>query len=211
MADDTNLPPLSGEIMSEDASPEVRFRAGRDAVVDAEFETLPRQQLAMPAPPVAATAGLQGMTMLRGGRQMRDTVGSGRGGAGFWIVGLGLVAAAFWFSGGHTLARQDLPAAVAVADTAIRVSSLTSRVEETAGRPQLLVDGALDNPSTQPAPPPGIVISVTAGDGTVTRYRLGKGGSPIDGGGTWRFSSRLEAPRSGVKSVSVTVDAEATR
>ena len=49
-----------------------------------------------------------------------------------------------------------------------------------------------------------IEIAVTGNDGLVTRYRLGTSGRPLSPGETFDFSSRLDAPKNGVKTVTVT-------
>ena len=51
---------------------------------------------------------------------------------------------------------------------------------------------------------PELEIVVTGNDGLTTRYRLGTSGRPLAPGETFGFSSRLEAPKNGVKTVSVT-------
>jgi hypothetical protein len=50
---------------------------------------------------------------------------------------------------------------------------------------------------------------VTANDGAVTRYRLGAGATELKPGDRYSFSSRLEAPGSGVKTVSVAFQEDA--
>ena len=56
--------------------------------------------------------------------------------------------------------------------------------------------------STRTLPP--LEINVTANDGNVMRYNLGTSSEPLAPGAAFGFSSRLEAPKEGVKSVSVT-------
>ena len=51
---------------------------------------------------------------------------------------------------------------------------------------------------------PSLGIAVTGNDGRITRYRLGTSGRPIAPGETFAFSSRLDVPKNGVKTVSVT-------
>jgi hypothetical protein len=50
---------------------------------------------------------------------------------------------------------------------------------------------------------PGIEIKVTGNSGRITRYNLGTSDRPLDAGQRFVFSSRLEVPMDGVKTVSV--------
>src|SRR5690606_9476171 len=132
-------------------------------------------------------------------------VHSNRGGPLFWIFGLTLVALAFWISGGHALVRQQV-AALAPEDRGapLRIGEVKSRVEPHNGRDVLFVDGRAENHGSSPRSLPPIEIVVTANDGGATRYFLGTSGAELAPGDRYSFSSRLEAPRNGVKSVSVT-------
>jgi hypothetical protein len=67
----------------------------------------------------------------------------------------------------------------------------------------LFVDGeaANDGAAAQQLPP--LEIVVTGNDGRITRYRLGTSGRPLAPGETFAFSSRLDVPKNGVKTVSV--------
>jgi hypothetical protein len=154
---------------------------------------------ARPAP--AAPAG--GMNTLRsiGGSTERDR----RGGAIFWTVGLGLVAAAFWFSGGYSLlspagGHQERASAA----QPLSVENVTSRVEHRDGRDVLFVEGETRNRGRDVMPVPPIAIAVTDGAGETTRYLLGAGSDQLGPGERLSFSSRVEAPGSGVRSVAVT-------
>ena len=51
---------------------------------------------------------------------------------------------------------------------------------------------------------PALEIRVTGNDGRITRYRLGTAARPLAPGETFAFSSRLDVPKNGVKTVSVT-------
>ena len=57
-------------------------------------------------------------------------------------------------------------------------------------------------PGRRPLPP--LEIRVTGNDGRTTRYTLGTSGRPLAPGERFAFSSRLEVPKNGVKTVSVT-------
>lgn len=123
------------------------------------------------------------------------------GGAGFWFLGMTLVAGAFWFAGGHSLAWdvwQDGEAG------ALTISGLTAKVDASGTRPLLLVDGTTSNEGTRRVELPFLSISVSAGDGSVTRYKLGTSSPSLGPGERFAFSSRLDVPRSGVRSVAVT-------
>lgn len=208
MADPGKARLVSGEIM---AGPKAGGSVGVDRaigdgdIVDAQFETVagsgPRDD--MPAAPSIGSlaAPALGMDMLRKGEAPRS--GRVRGGPLFWISGIGLAAAAFWVSGGHALLR-DFPLTLERAQAgALRISGVRSRVDQSGGRPMLFVDGeaANDGPAAELLPPLEIVVA--AADGSTTRYRLGTNGRRLAPGETFAFSSRLDAPKSGVKTVSV--------
>ena len=180
-------------------------------IVDAEFETLRPDPIgrASRLPPMAI--GRQqhhhkAWTRCASKVRLRRK-GRSRGGPMFWIVGLGLAAGAFWVSGGHALVRQtSFMAAAPQVQPAnpLRISDVTSRIEDHGGRMVLFVDGKAINGGNEQRALPLIEISVTANDGGVMRYNLGTSQDPLAAGGEFGFSSRLEAPKEGVKSVSVT-------
>jgi hypothetical protein len=216
MSDERNARPVSGEIMAAGTAGAEPARAGSPAmdVVDAEFETLrpdPRERM-VPSSPVIAIGTMeapsQGLGTLRKNDPANATPqGRSRGGPIFWIVGLGLVAGAFWVSGGHALVRQSafmLPAPQVQPANPLRIAEVTSRVEDHGGRKILFVDGRAVNESDAEQSLPPIEISVTANGGGITRYNLGTSQDPLAAGGAFSFSSRLEAPKEGVQSVSVT-------
>jgi hypothetical protein len=215
MADSTFIAPqtgkvmagggLAGEILAGSATPGAP-RVPSGDIVDAEFETLGRAAPPHPIPLVQPPpADMPGMDLLRAASAPKA---SRRAGAGFWAVGALAAGAAFWMSGGHSLSRH-LPFAGDGAGT-VRVASLKSRVAETAGGPRLFIDGAVENTASASTPAPDLTIQVTGHDGAVTRYRIATAGETIASGGAWRFSSRIDAPDSGVRSVSVTIE-EPTR
>lgn len=72
-----------------------------------------------------------------------------------------------------------------------------------AGREMLFVDGEAFNRGADAARLPPIDIRVTGGDGRLTVYNLGTGEQVLAPGGRYTFSSRLEAPKEGVKTVLV--------
>ena len=68
----------------------------------------------------------------------------------------------------------------------------------------LFVDGEAANDGSAVAHLPPLDIAVTGNDGRITHYRLGTSGRPMAPGETFAFSSRLDVPKNGVKTVSVT-------
>jgi hypothetical protein len=80
---------------------------------------------------------------------------------------------------------------------------VASRVEDRAGRKVLFVDGRATNHGGSELPLPPIEIAVTGVDGSIARYRLGTLPDLLPPGGQFNFSSRLEAPKEGVRTVSV--------
>ena len=123
------------------------------------------------------------------------------GGVAFWLVGMTLVASAFWISGGHSVARNFTPGRQA--STALTISGLTARIDASGARPLLLVDGTVSNEGTRRVELPFLSISVSAADGSVTRYKLGTLSPSLAPRERFAFSSRLDVPRSGVRSVAV--------
>jgi len=177
-------------------------------IIDAEYITLPLQPqrgLKPQNPPSSialAVAPMAGMDMLRQLRETATPRKPARGGPLFWAAGIGLAVAAFWVSGGHALVRGS--PFLAAPHSALRISGVTSRVDATGARPILLVDGGAANDGASIDYLPSLGIVVTGNDGLTTRYRLGTSGRPIAPGETFAFSSRLDVPKNGVKTVSVT-------
>lgn len=202
MARDDTPRPVSGEIM---AGPAVLSRASEpgDDIVEAEYDEVNAAPVPRGAGSFAPTAPAGGMNILRsiGGGAERG----GRGGPLFWSVGLGLVAAAFWFSGGYSLlppaAGQE---ARAPAARPLSVENVKSRVEHRNGRDVLFVEGETRNRGRDTMPVPAIAIAVTDGAGETTRYLLAAGSDLLRPGERLSFTSRVEAPGGGVRSVAVT-------
>ena len=213
MADRGKARPVSGEIMAGMSQDAVAGRSAQEAaddIVDAEYEIVAsaeRQEpfAARPAPSIGtATSPLGGMEMLRKPESPAIRPGPVRGGPFFWIFGLGLAAAAFWVSGGHSLVRNAPFFAQPSQERALRISGVTSRVDVSGLRPILFVDGEAANDGKVGEVLPPFDILVTGKDGLVTRYRLGTSGHSLPPGETFAFSSRLDVPKNGVKTVSVT-------
>ncbi|WP_421916111.1 hypothetical protein [Mesorhizobium sp.] len=211
MAEDRTARPVFGEIMTDPAAmtaPERITRGCAADVVDADYEVLPRfvspVDGAMPPPRLIATPSIEGMDMLRKPEAPVDRPPASRGGPIFWIAGIGAALAAFWVSGGHALVRHAPFPAIQEAASALSISSVTSRVDASGEKPVLFVDGEAANDGSASTPLPPLEIQVTGNDGLTTRYRLGTSNRPLAAGERFGFASRLEVPRNGVKTVSVT-------
>jgi hypothetical protein len=216
MPDERNARPVSGEIMAVPLAGAESADAGliHADVVDAEFETIRPGESAATARARsftsigAAAAPVPGLDSLRRTDAAPRRQGPVRGGPVFWMVGLGLAAGAFWVSGGHALVRQvpfaGEPGPAQSVVNALHIVDVTSRVEEHGGRPVLFVDGRAVNDDRVARALPRLEIGVTSKDGTITSYNLGTSAEPLVPGAAFGFSSRLEAPKEGVKSVSVT-------
>lgn len=202
-ANETIARPLSGEVIPS-TDRQARLQQACGDIVDAEQEPVgigPK-----PRPPPRTTTQRRTLSQGLSGLVSAETSGhlSSPGGAAFWTIGIGLVGAAFWLSGGHALvdtASLLLPEAAAE----IRVLKVTSRVDAIGGRAYLFVDGETVNDGAAAGSAPPLEISVVAGDGAVTRYRLAESIGRVAAGAGTAFSSRLDLPKNGVKAVMVTV------
>jgi hypothetical protein len=216
MADATRPRAVSGEIMTDllDAAA-THTPTGGDIptgeVIDAEYITLPsepsRAEPTLREPSlsvVSAAPPAKGMDMLRRPRESAAPQKPTRGGPLFWALGVGLAVAAFWVSGGHALVRDSPLFGVDTPHSALRISGVTSRVDNSGARSILLVDGEAANDGAEVAHLPPLDIAVTGNDGRIISYRLGTSGRPMAAGETFAFSSRLDVPKNGVKTVSVT-------
>lgn len=205
--------PVSGEIMSGSTPGSARApRTGGD-IVDAEYETVSAASSAQPHPkmPQATepSAPARGMDILREDKAAGKAVTGRRAGPAFWIFGLALVAGAFWVSGGHALVSRPAPVlpvqpdAVPQPREVLRIVDVASRIEHSGNRTFLLVDGEVVNTGRRSLPLPSLDIRVADDSGRVTRYMLGTGERRLVPGGRFPFSGRLEAPASGVGTVTV--------
>ncbi|MET3791193.1 hypothetical protein [Aquamicrobium terrae] len=224
MAAQTMARPVSGEIMTGaserracdhfpaaagafDAGP---FDSGTADIVDADYVTLtethhPGPRSAEPAgtaPAPAQPPAADGMAMLLARDPVPSRSLSKSGGPAFWLGGLGIAIAAFWIAGGHALVTET-ELLRSTPQSALSISAVTSRVDDTGARPLLFVDGEAGNDGAEAAPLPPLEIRVTGEDGRVTRYRLGTLDRTLAPGERFAFSGRVEVPRNGVKSVSV--------
>lgn len=208
MADARKARPVSGEIMaagSRDTCAQVPQRDLAD-IVDADFEVLPAgpadgesgaAQAAFPDQS-AVTEGMD-MLCLAGTRQPAPR---SRGGAAFWLAGVALAAAAFWVSGGHAVLRASaLP--FSGPGASFRIAEINSRVDLSGQRPVLLVDGAAVNDGSGTSELPPIDVSIATNDGRMLHYRLGTGAALVAPGARWDFSSRLDVPMNGIRTVTV--------
>lgn len=205
MADEGKARPVSGEIKAGAPYGAPAGSSGDD-IVDAEFETVvPVRSETPPAAPAIATpaAPAVGMDMLRRDEAGRPAKPS-RGGPAFWVAGIGLAAAAFWVSGGHALVRQSSFLSEPAPQGALAIVGVTSRVDASGPKAVLFVDGEAANEGGEARDLPSLDIAVTGNDGRVTRYRLGTGQRSLAPGERFAFSSRLDVPKNGVKTVSVT-------
>jgi hypothetical protein len=215
MADEAKPRAVSGEIMTGPLDGAVGGTRPAGDVIDAEYISLPSEPLRAvarssdkpkspePALPIgSAVAPSGGMDMLRRPDMPPAPRKPARGGPFFWAAGLGLAVAAFWVSGGHTLVR-GMPLVGSAPQSALRISGVTSRVDASGVKATLFVDGEAANDGQAVEHLPALEIAVTGNDGRVTRYRLGTSGRPLVSGETFAFSSRLDVPKNGVKTVSV--------
>ncbi len=208
MADARKARPVSGEIMAaegRDTSAQPARPAAAD-IVDADFETIVPGQLlgessATRADFLHTTPSSTGMDMLRASPG-QGRVRAGHAGPAFWLAGISLAAMAFWVSGGHaTLRAMAFPAAGPA--SFLRIVEISSRVDSSGRKPLLLVDGAAINDGASSAELPPIDISVATNDGKILRYRLGTAAARVASGARWDFSSRLDVPINGIKTVTV--------
>src|SRR5690606_11426388 len=109
---------------------------------------------------------------------------------------------AFWVSGGHALLTSG-PAPGIAAKTPLAIADVKSRIETHGGRAVLFVEGRAANDGGATLALPPIEIAVTANDGGVARYRLAATDTELKPGDRYSFSSRLDAPASGVRTVAV--------
>lgn len=196
--------PVSGKLMASAAPP-----AGTMApfpvndVIDAEFETVGRQRPRPIRADDGALAFRPGLETL-GREPARRPAQAASGGRLFWGVGACLIFAAFWVSGGHSaLLGADASGAAVVHSAALTLSGVSSRVDHSGARPVILVDGNAGNDGTRSVDLPGLEISVADLEGKIIRYRLGTAVRRLAPGEQFAFSSRLDVPKSGVKTVSV--------
>ena len=210
MAEDRTARPVSGEIMTGMAANTEAERVAIEApadIIDADYVVLPRAAISpaatAPQPPqIIPTPSIDGMGMLRKPEAMPAPPAS-RGGPVFWIAGVGIALVSFWVSGGHALVRQSPFWASSEPASALSISGVTSRIDVSGLKPVLFVDGEAANDGAQAEALPPLEIRVTDNSSNVIRYRLGTSNRSLAPGEKFGFSSRLDVPRNGVKTVSV--------
>jgi hypothetical protein len=205
MADERTARPVSGEIMTGAATKAALERGMFDAadIVDADYVVLPRSAAhpALLPPQIPSTPPIEGMGMLR--KPVAAPTRPTRGGPMFWIAGVGMALVSFWVSGGHALVRQSPFWTTAAPASALTISGVTSRIDASGLKPVLFVDGEAANDGIGPETLPPLEIRVTDNDSNIIRYRLGTSNRLLAPGERFGFSSRLDVPRNGVRTVSV--------
>jgi hypothetical protein len=209
MADDRTARPVSGEIMT---APATLAAAAPGAVnepadfIDADYVVMPHLAAAdgaVPAPPPGViSTPIAGMDMLRKPDSPAERPPPSRGGPIFWTAGVCIIFGAFWVSGGHALLRHASILSVRQASV-LTISGVRSHVDAVGAQPVLFVAGEAANDGSTPAPLPALEIRVDGNDGRSTRYTLGTSGRWLASGERFGFSSRLDVPKNGVKTVSV--------
>lgn len=202
MADERTARRVFGEIMTGPADAASQPRPVPRDVLDADYEIVADgvdagQMIA--GKPIAGEA--PGMDMLRKAAPA-PRAGRARGGPIFWSAGIAFATLAFWMSGGHALVSRPVLNAGQQAG-ALSIAGVRSRVGNAGSRPVLFVDGEAVNGGASSASFPALEIHVTANDGRTTRYNLGTLADSLAANAKLTFSSRLEVPKSGVKTVSV--------
>lgn len=173
-------------------------------IIDADYVVLPRfaaHREPTPPPQISSTPSIEGMGMLR--KPEAAPPRSSRGGPMFWIAGIGIALVSFWVSGGHALVRQGPFRANAEPASALTISGVTSRIDASGLKPVLFVDGEAANDGMRSQALPPLEIRVTDNDSNIIRYRLGTSNRSLAPGERFGFSSRLDVPRNGVKTVTV--------
>lgn len=143
------------------------------------------------------------MDVLKRSRDSRPEKRRGRGGPLFWIGGAILVAASFWMSGGGAMFRA--PAAALAAGGSLGITSFAAHVKLLDGRTVIIVDGKAGNSGSHAARLRPLAVTVEGRDGGRMLYHLGTDDRMLAAGGSILFSGRLDAPKDGVESVSVSL------
>lgn len=162
---------------------------------------------AMPPPVPSALRDRESLGFLSGKSGMPRQAETEKAGPGFYLAGAAIVAACFWFSGGHVLFRPSTLAAVP-AGPELKIDGFQSRILRVAGVDTLLVTGSVVNQGTAATASTPVVIAVTGTDGSRLSYQFGQSGRLLAAGERTEFSMRLDAPPSGVKTVSARLAGE---
>ncbi|EAB6718190.1 hypothetical protein DUP91_28140 [Salmonella enterica subsp. enterica] len=94
--------------------------------------------------------------------------------------------------------------AASPATDTLRIASIVSRVDRSGAKPVLLVDGKAVNEGAKAVAMPPLQIHVVSPAGDSTLYKLGTAGQSLGRGAIFDFSSRLDLPKDGVRTVFVT-------
>lgn len=196
--------PVSGEIIPRDVAACHGRRTGGADILDAEYETVSdtpqrKDRAFAPTPAAAAPTGLDILQRGAGAARGRGD----RAGAVTWAAGLLAAAAAFWLSGGHALFDRAGAAAPAMAGDTLHIMGLESRLEPMNQGFILTVEGDARNSGGESRQLPDLSINVLDMNGHTAHYFLGTNRRSLAPGDRFSFSSRLVAPKAGVKSVSV--------
>lgn len=206
--------PLQGEVLIEGVVAPKRDQS--PDIVDAEFEVVrnksdnsPRENRTAESRKTTSTPenpARPGMEILRSGGIDRKPE---RGGLPLYLAGLALAAMAFWVSGGHAMFGEIRPIESTAADTSmLRLAGIETQNIGIGSKNYVLVSGHVKNEGTNAAASPPVSIVITDKAGQVSRYRLGSNPTLIGAGEMMPFSSRIDAPASGVGSVMVTLAAK---
>lgn len=178
-----------------------------DDVVDADFITIGpaaaevRPAAGLFARPQVVAPSPDGMAIL--GYNTGATPPKAPAGPMFWAGGAGVALAAFWIAGGHALLDRTAIPAPQETD-GLRIASVISRVDRSGAKPVLLVDGKAVNDGLDDVAMPPLHIQIVSAAGGSTLYKLGTAGQRLAGGDFFDFSSRLDLPKDGVRTVFVT-------
>jgi len=210
MADAHKARPVSGEIMTDPAGPPAGAGispAEAHEIIDADYEILPHGPRSsaptQPPPRIESTPPVEGMAMLRKPDAAPQPRSATRGGPAFWTTGIGIALAAFWVAGGDVMVRRLPLFPETPQPAAFTLSGVNSRIDASGAKPLLFVDGEAANDGAGILPLPPLEIRVTGEDGRITRYTLGTAGRALAPGERFAFSSRLDLPKNGVRTVSV--------
>lgn len=174
-------------------------------LIDAEFISIgpaPVRERITPLYRPLFSPPVEGMAMLAGNRHA-PVAARTSGGPLFWAGGAILALAAFWTAGGYSLLSRP-PQAPVADNSGLRIASVISRVDRTGARPILRVDGKAVNDGSSAVPMPPLHIQIVSAAGGSTLYKLGTAGQSLASGDFFDFSSRLDLPKDGVKTVFVT-------
>lgn len=205
MARDTVSRPVSGEILAGPANHDGNGSPSERDVVEAEYETIVGRYARKDRTVEGAGTDNASLFELNILSSRDKSESNGKAGPVFWAVGIVLVCAAFWISGGHTIMTGNAAVLASGPITPLVIEDVRSRVDSSGSRAYLLVEGAVANDGSQDLPLPDLIIQIKSNEGSITRYRIAGGSEEIVSGGRYAFSSRLGTPQSGIESVKVII------